>query len=41
METAVAGEKLDHMMDELDPDEVLRHAEIEVGQSPDENENTP
>lgn len=41
VETQVDGKKLDHMTDELEPDEVLHHAEAEVGQSSDENENTP
>lgn len=41
VETDVDGETLDHMTDELEPDEVLRHAETEVGQNSDENETSP
>lgn len=33
LESAVDGDKLELMTQELEPDEVLRHAEIEVGES--------
>lgn len=41
VKTGLDSEKIDYMTDELDPEEILHEAEMEVGESDDETDSSP